>query len=138
MELLLQREGVTDKSTYGTLSLIKGSPVFFCYTLEDVVRAVKIPKKTAIPAGRYRVILTLSNRFKKILPLLVNVQGFAGVRLHGGNTSENTEGCPLLGTVRNDKDRISNCAPAVNAIIQLMKAAQARKEDVFIEVKNAR
>jgi hypothetical protein len=137
MEFLLQREQSTSKSTPGKLYLIQNEkPVFFCYTLEDVVRAVKIKGQTAIPEGRYRVVVTMSNRFKKRLPLLLLVPNFEGVRLHGGNTHENTEGCPLLGKNRDSLDRISNCAPAVKSIIQLIDAASARKEQVWIEVKN--
>lgn len=136
MELLLQREKSTTKSTAGQLFLVKENPVFFCYTLEDVVRAIKIKGETAIPSGSYRVVVTMSNRFKKRLPLLLNVPDFEGVRLHGGNDSGDTEGCLLLGKKRDSVDRISNCAPAVDAIIQLIDAATARREETWIEIKN--
>lgn len=137
MKLLIQREASTEKSTPGKLYLIQNEkPVFFCYTLEDVVRDVKIKGKTAIPSGNYRIIVNMSNRFKKRLPLLLNVPNFEGVRLHGGNTHENTEGCPLLGKNRDSLDRISNCADAVKAIIQLIDAATARKEQVYLVIKN--
>ncbi|MCI1005197.1 DUF5675 family protein [Herbaspirillum sp. C7C8] len=96
MKLLLQREPSTKKSTAGKL-FIDGQ--FECYTLEDVVRArgVKVYGQTAIPAGTYQVLLTQSPRFKRVLPLLLNVPGFEGIRIHPGNKAEDTDGCILVG-----------------------------------------
>jgi hypothetical protein len=82
MQLKLQRETLTDDSTIGKL-YINGT--FHCYTLEDKVREVKIPHVTAIPQGKYEVILNFSNRFQQIMPLLLNVPNYEGVRIHWGN-----------------------------------------------------
>lgn len=72
---------------------------YLCDTLEDTVRpaGTKIAGKTAIPAGTYRVKKTMSPRFKKILPEILDVPGFAGVRIHAGNSAADTEGCLLIG-----------------------------------------
>ena len=72
---------------------------YLCDTLEDTVRpaGTKIAGKTAIPAGTYKVKKTMSPRFKKILPEILNVPGFTGVRSHSGNTAADTDGCLLLG-----------------------------------------
>lgn len=72
---------------------------YLCDTLEDTVRpvGVKIAGKTAIPAGTYKVRKTMSPRFKKVLPEILNVRGFTGVRIHAGNTAIDTDGCLLLG-----------------------------------------
>ena len=72
---------------------------YFCDTLEDTVRpnGQKIAGKTAIPAGTYRVKKTMSPRFKTILPEILNVPNFTGVRIHSGNTAKDTDGCLLLG-----------------------------------------
>lgn len=70
---------------------------YFCDTLEDTVRKVKIAGKTAIPAGSYKVKKTMSPRFKTVLPEILNVPNFTGVRIHSGNTAKDTDGCLLLG-----------------------------------------
>lgn len=70
---------------------------YFCDTLEDTVRKVKIAGKTAIPAGSYKVKKTMSPRFKIVLPEILNVPNFTGVRIHSGNTAKDTDGCLLLG-----------------------------------------
>lgn len=95
MNIQLIRNKSSAKSTIGRL-LIDGA--FQCWTLEDVVRPAKIAHETAIPAGAYKVIITESNRFKRRLPLLVDVPGFEGIRIHPGNSAADTEGCILVGT----------------------------------------
>lgn len=94
MKLQVVRETFTPKSTIGKL-YIGGR--FFCYTLEDVDRdknkdgdlndagEQKVYGETAIPKGTYKVTLTMSNRFKVVMPLLSNVAGFEGIRIHTGN-----------------------------------------------------
>ena len=82
MKLLLKRLHKTQNSTIGEL-YVDGK--FECYTLEDVERKEKIYAKTAIPKGTYQVIINMSNRFKKLMPLLLNVPNFEGVRIHTGN-----------------------------------------------------
>lgn len=72
--------------------------VFFCHTLEDEKRAdgLKVYGETAIPSGTYNIILSVSNRFKRLMPLLLDVPMFKGIRMHGGNTSKDSHGCPLI------------------------------------------
>lgn len=95
----LERMVFTDQSTIGELS-IDGNVV--CQTLEDTCRAHKIAGKTAIPAGKYQVVITESQRFKRPLPLLLDVPGFEGVRIHPGNTADDTDGCILVGMKRGE------------------------------------
>lgn len=139
MRFVLQREASTKDSTPGRLYLqTSAGPVELCYTLEDVVRhGVKVPGRTAIPAGEYAVTITESVRFKRKLPLLASVPNFTGVRIHGGNTHENTEGCILVARDRVSPDRIRNCAPALSQIMTLIQAAAARREPVTIRIEAA-
>lgn len=129
MELILKRLHKTGKSTIGELSTNKE---FQCYTLEDVEREVKIKSKTAIPKGRYEVVITYSNRFKKQLPLLLNVPNFEGIRIHSGNTAKDTEGCILVGKTRN-VDIIGNSRLAFESLFSKLVSA-SKKEKIFITI----
>lgn len=132
MELKLQRKWLTDNSTIGELT-VNGK--FSCYVLEDVVRAEKIYGKTAIPAGRYRITLTLSARFKRVLPLLNDVPNYAGVRIHPGNTAADTEGCLLPGLQR-QKDAVLSSRTAFNLLFAQLTEANQRGEAMWIEIVN--
>lgn len=70
---------------------------FQCFTLEDEFRTIKVKNETRIPSGTYRVAWTYSNRFKRDMLLLEQVPGFAGIRIHSGNTDKDTSGCILVG-----------------------------------------
>ena len=94
MKLLLKRIALKEDYTIGKLYI---NDKYFCDTLEDAVRDVKIKHKTAIPKGIYKVTLTASPRFKRILPRLHNVPEFTGVLIHRGNTIDDTSGCILVG-----------------------------------------
>jgi hypothetical protein len=125
---------VIRKYTYPTSQLgelwVDGA--FFGYTLEDVNRAKKVYGETCIPASTYNVIVTYSNRFKVELPLLENVVGFAGVRIHGGNTDKDTHGCILLGSKIDLKTgKISNCGERVSTITKMIK--ENKKATLIIE-----
>ncbi len=117
MKLYLKRIHKTEHSTIGEL-YIDGK--FQCYTLEDVEREVKIKNETAIPKGTYKIVITYSNRFKKQLPLLLNVPNFEGIRIHSGNTNHNTEGCILIGQTRSN-DFIGSSRNAFNELFKKIK-----------------
>ena len=120
MQITIKRLHKTDTSTIGEL-LIDG--LFECYTLEDVEREVKIKAETAIPKGTYKVIINESNRFKRLLPLLLNVPNFEGVRIHSGNSNHDTEGCILVGQSRN-KNYIGQSRKAFEKLFKKMQAAK--------------
>lgn len=119
MKLHLQREPSVNARTFGSLYI---NGLWQCWTLEDAIRPSKIPKQTAIPSGTYSVVLTESHRFQRILPLLLSVPGYEGVRMHSGNTIEDTEGCILVGTVREDS-RILNSRVAIDALMLELRTA---------------
>ena len=94
MKLELTRVFIAEDYTIGHLA-IDGE--HFCDTLEDVPRDIKIPDRTCIPKGSYKVVINYSNRFKKSMPHLLNVPGFEGIRIHPGNNADDTSGCILVG-----------------------------------------
>ncbi|RGN50927.1 MULTISPECIES: DUF5675 family protein [unclassified Bacteroides] len=105
MKLLLKRIALRDTYTIGKI-YIDGE--YFCDTLEDKVRDLnkngvfdgdekKVYGETAIPYGTYKVILSYSPKFKRILPELLDVPCFTGIRIHRGNTEKDTAGCLLVG-----------------------------------------
>ena len=104
MELVLTRHYAVADATLGSL-LLDGD--FQCFTLEDVVRKTKVYGETAIPAGRYKVEMTKSERFSdayeklgrgRKVPEVLNVPNYTGVRIHVGNSAKDTEGCILVGS----------------------------------------
>jgi len=120
MRLVLQRKWASETSTIGELSV---DGVFECYTLEDVVRVgPKVPGATAIPAGEYKVVIDMSTRFKKLMPHVLDVPGFEGIRIHAGNVSADTEGCPLLGRTKG-KDFVGESKLAFDAFFLKLQAA---------------
>lgn len=120
MKITVKRLHKTDTSTIGEL-LVDG--IFECYTLEDVERKEKIKSETAIPKGTYKVIINQSNRFKRLLPLLLNVPNFEGVRIHSGNTNHDTEGCILVGRTRGD-NYVGQSRKAFDKLFKKMQAAK--------------
>lgn len=133
MELDLHRVQLDPDVTIGSLS-IDGK--FECWVCEDVVRPAGAPKvygETAIPAGRYQVVITLSPRFGLELPLLLNVPNFTGVRIHVGNDAKDTDGCLLVGQVREPKG-VGMSRAALDALVPKIRAVLDRHLPVFITI----
>jgi hypothetical protein len=104
------------------------------FTLHDAVRRVKVPSMTAIPRD-YEVVLTFSQRFGRLMPLLLKVPDFDGVHIHWGNTAKNTEGRILIGQTK-AQDFIGASRAAFEALFPKLEAA-SRIEKVFIAIANA-
>ena len=104
-----------------------------CYTCEDIERPVKIHGVTAIPRGIYEVVITYSDRFKKPLPLLLNVPNYEGVRIHPGNTAADTEGCILPGKGKT-LNSVTQSVEAFSALFAKLDLA-SKKEKIYIEIK---
>lgn len=138
MNLLLERVQMDPDVTIGSLCV---DGVWECWTCEDPVREIagqpvaswKVAGKTAIPFGRYAIDITMSARFKRLLPLLLNVSGFSGVRIHPGNTAADTEGCLLPGGVRFGKS-VGRSRDAFSYLFNRLKEAKRRGEPITIEI----
>lgn len=140
MKLKLKRVALRDTYTIGRL-YVDGE--YFCDTLEDKVRDLnkngvfdngekKVYGETAIPYGIYEVKWTYSNRFKKYMPLLMDVPSFNGVRIHSGNTNKDTLGCILVGQNK-EVGKVLNSRATINKLYPLIKAA-CKAGKVTIEV----
>lgn len=127
--------------------------VFICDMLEDAVRPLpetcpntskwkececveKIKHETAIPAGTYKVVLSYSNAFKKILPEIQNVPHFLGIRIHTGNSPKDTSGCLIPGTWDEKGAWVSSSTIAFNKIIEYAKKAEANNEQITLTIEN--
>lgn len=137
MKLTLKRIAFGDTYTIGKLY---DENQFICYTLEDKVREVagepveswKKQNETAIPTGVYPVTITMSTRFRTRLPLLLNVPGFTGIRIHTGNSSKDTEGCILVGSTWDGKSGwIGSSKVAFSILFPMIEQA---KEPVTITI----
>jgi len=139
MKLELIRKEFTEKATIGEL-YIDGK--FFCFTCEDKdrglkqtdalvwINTVKVFGVTAIPYGTYEIKMTMSNRFKRVLPLLIGVRGFEGVRLHRGNTAEDSHGCPLVG-YKKAYNSVFESTKAENDLVSILN----KSHNITIEIK---
>ena len=140
MLLEVRRQPTANGSTLGSLYV---DDEFECFTLEGPVREVpgqpvaswKIPCETAIPCGTYLLTVNLSNRFQKLLPQLLDVPGFAGVRIHSGNCSADTEGCILVGR-RRKAATILESRLAFQSLFAKIQAAIDRGEPVQVRIVN--
>lgn len=141
MELLLERKWLKDKYTIGNL-FVDG--VFFCNILEDKVIDLnkngtfdcgefKIKGHTAIPYGTYEIDITYSPKFKRELPILLNVPHFEGIRIHRGNTISDTNGCLLTGENK-EIGKVLNSTKYEVELIKLLKQAISKNEKITIKI----
>jgi hypothetical protein len=130
-----------------TIGKLDADGSFFCWTIEDQVRAdpnpdtpqneAKVPGKTAIPAGRYRLMITRSPRFRRELPELLKVPGFVGVRIHSGNTADDTEGCIIVG-FRRGMGGVFESRPAMQKLQLMIEKAILDGREAWISISEQR
>jgi hypothetical protein len=135
MELILKRIAKRKSYTIGKL-YIEGDA--FCDTLEPTWRdykhgAYKMKGHSAIPEGRYPVVVSWSPKFKQWLPLLLHVPKFEGIRIHAGNTCCDTAGCILLGENR-EAGKVLDSQRYVNLLKRLL-AGRPEGEAVYLTIE---
>lgn len=145
----LKRDPTRAERCFGTLT---GPNIIIpIYTVEDKVREIsktrptdvskldewvmswKIKGKTAIPTGRYRLCWTPSTRFKRHTLQLMDVPGFGGIRWHGGNTEEDTEGCLLPGLLKTEF-RLYDSQKALTHVEAAMRTSLSTNPNTFIKI----
>ena len=148
MELILNRIAKRKTYTIGRLSILEevideystGTAArYFCDTLEPTWRdyqngAYKVKGRSAIPEGRYAVVISYSPKMQQWLPILLGVPKFSGIRIHAGNCSEDTEGCILVGKNR-EVGKVLDSRIWLHRLKQKIVEAKGRGEAVWITVK---
>lgn len=139
MKIKVKRTNCGLKST---LSDVYVDNEWFCFGLEDQDRELesggeKVKAHTCIPRGEYELVITFSNRFKRELPLLKDVPQFEGIRIHPGNTHDDTEGCILVGSSwfdTNSGPALNNSRATFDKLFELLEAAYDSGEPITVEV----
>ena len=148
MELVLTRIAKRKTYTIGRLAIIREvneeyktyeQEEYFCDTLEPTWRDYahggrKIKGCSAIPEGRYAVVISFSPKMQKWLPILLGVPMFSGIRIHAGNTSNDTEGCILVGQ-NLKKGMVLNSNIWLKRLKDKIVAAKDKGEAVWITIK---
>lgn len=98
--------------------------------LEEIKR-LKVKGNTCIPYGIYNITITYSSKFKRNLPLVNNVKGFSGIRIHSGNTPTDTSGCILPG-FNKVKGKVINSKDTTEKLINLINTALSKGEKVTL------
>ena len=134
MELKLRR--IAKRPTY-TIGHLYNGDSYVCDSLEDTWRDLnkvkKVKGKTAIPEGRYRIIMAYSQRFGREMPLLCDVPQFVGILIHAGNTDEDTEGCILVGENK-VVGKVVNSRYHAQIVSEMINDAIENGEKVFITI----
>lgn len=151
MKLILNRILKGNKYTIGELYI---DGIYQCDTLEDRVRPLpevcpntpkgiactckeKVYGSTAIPAGTYKIVLSYSNRFKKVMPELLDVPHFLGIRIHSLNYPSETDGCIGVGVWDERSPGIlKDSRKTYNTLLDLLKNYSDKKEEIILTIKN--
>lgn len=138
MELKLERKFLHNDCTEGNLYI---DDKWFCHVIEDKVRAkagmwnkiLKVYAETAIPYGRYPVMVTWSNRFNRQLTGIFNVPDFEGIRIHNGTTAKSSAGCLIVSFSTAGNNAVSPDKAAMNELCGIVSEAQ-KKAKVWITI----
>lgn len=100
-------------------------------TLEEIKRK-KVYGETAIPTGTYNLIINYSQKYKKQMPLLLNVKGYEGIRIHSGNTAKDTLGCLIVGQNK-EVGKVINSRVTYNKLFDKLSKAK----NIWVEIKRS-
>ena len=135
--MMLELNRIAKKPLY-TIGRLFVDGKYFCDTLEDRCRDFdkeeKVMNETAIPEGIYEVIVIVSARFKRKLPLLLDVPHFSGIRIHRGNTDKDTSGCILVGENK-QPGRVINSTGYELRLTELIEKAMLAGDKIMIEIR---
>ena len=136
VEALLLRSDFGDDFTLGSLFF---AGKFLGFTCEDKDRhlesgGTKIYGETAIPRGYYRLTVSMSKRFGKLMPEILGVPQFSGVRIHGGNFPSQSEGCPLLGA-KKLTNGVADCKEVNAKLIKLIQSVEASGDECWLVIR---
>ena len=133
---------IANKPTY-TIGKLYIDGCYYCDVLDDVDRGLdndmeeseilkkKVKGQTAIPTGTYPVKITYSPKYKKLMPLIDNVKGYSGIRIHSGNTHKDTEGCLLVGRNK-EVGKVLESRKTFNALYKILTDT---KENIIIDIR---
>lgn len=139
MEILVKR--LFKKSDY-TIGKMYIDGQYFCDTVEDTDRGLtsdmtyeeiarrKVYGKTAIPTGRYDVAISYSPKFKRNLPLLLDVKGYSGIRIHNGKDANSSLGCIIVG-----ENKTKGCVINSKVTLERLMAKLRGQKDIFITIE---
>ncbi len=139
MKLKLIRTNLQPHYTEGALYV---DDHFFCYIIEDKVRAkagfwnrlLKRYGETAIPYGRYEVKVTWSPKFNRMLTEILGVPDFTGIRMHNGTSAASSAGCPIMSRKRIGPGLVLNEKISMDTLCNCILAIQ-HKEKIFIDIE---
>jgi hypothetical protein len=137
MNLVLNRLESTDTCTPGDLFL---DGEVQCHTLEPpryFEGQENVHEKCCILPGTYEVVLVHSQKFGRIMPLLVGVPGRSAIEIHQGNVPEDTQGCILVGAYRTTPCEITGSVVAFKALFQKLQLAVSSGNRIWLQVLNA-
>lgn len=143
MELYLNRHTFKEEYTLGNLTF-EGIDESFPI-VEDTVRSngEKIYGKTAIPSGRYKVVLdVVSPKFSQYqfymdvcegkLPRLLDVPNFTGILIHCGVNETNSLGCLILNKRNGSLEKSKEYFKRMMEIFDTVED----KDNIYININN--
>ena len=135
--MMLELNRIAKKPLY-TIGRLFVDRKYFCDTLEvccrDLDKEEKVMNETAIPEGTYEVIVNVSAKFRRKLPLLLDVPHFSGIRIHRGNTDKDTSGCILVGENK-QQGRVINSTGYELKLTEMIEKAMLSGEKIVIQVR---